>query len=176
MADMYSKSYLTVTASRAQNSQHGFLYDLPEVTAHYLIKAETPWDTEGPGYRTLHAMFKINRELSQKASTPLDKRVWCLQEWYLPERLVEFCVHDIRLLCLRHVQTRFGRTNDEHTWTRTIARVWGVKDEHVFRTLWENIRNDLFARKITRASDKLPAMASLAQMLRKTLVDREDHK
>jgi hypothetical protein len=67
MADIYSKSYLTATASRAENSQHGFLYDLPEVTVRYSMKAETPWDAEGPGYRTLHAMFKINHELSHKA-------------------------------------------------------------------------------------------------------------
>ncbi|KAF2844593.1 HET-domain-containing protein, partial [Plenodomus tracheiphilus IPT5] len=145
MADIYSKSYLTVAASRAYNSQHGFLFDFPADTVRY-------------------------------ESTPLNRRAWCLQEWYLPKRLVEFAVSNLRLICLRSVETRFGKTSDERTKTRTIARGWGMRDEAFFRTLWESIRQDLFARDITRTSDKLPAMAGLAQMLEKRLFETPNHR
>ncbi|KAF1946928.1 HET-domain-containing protein, partial [Clathrospora elynae] len=146
MADIYSKSYLTVATSRAQNSQDGFLFDFPDDTVHYRIKVEAPWANDLSEHRTLPATFKINHKSDSK---PLDKRAWCLQEWYLPKRLVEFGLNNIRLLCLRSVETRFGRTNDEHTWMRTIARAFGVEKEDFFRTLWENIRGDLFRRSIT---------------------------
>lgn len=122
MADIYKKSYLTVVVTRAQNSQHGFLFDFPDDTVHYKIMAEAPWDKDASEYRTFHATFQISHKSSKSDSSPLDKRARCLQEWYLPKRLVEFCLNDIRLLCLRSVETRFGRTNDEHTWTRTIVR------------------------------------------------------
>ena len=176
MADMYQKSYLTVAANRARNSQHGFLFDFPDDTAHYRIEAEAPWDKDVSEYRTLHATFQINQKRSIKDSTPLDRRAWCLQEWYLPRRLVEFCLNDIRLLCLRSVETRFGRTNDEHTWTRTIARGFGMRREDLFRTLWENIRKDFFSRSLTKTSDMLPAVAGLAQMLENSLFGVANHK
>ena len=175
MAEIYQKSYLTVTASRAQNSQHGFLFDFQDDTVHYEIKAERPWDKDVAEYRTFHATFQINHKSSISDSTPLDRRAWCLQEWYLPKRLVEICLNDIRLLCLRSVETRFGRTNDDRTWTRSIARGFGMRREDLFRTLWENIRRDLFGRRLTKTSDKLPAVAGLAQMLEKRLFGVADH-
>jgi hypothetical protein len=176
MAEIYQESYLTVAATRAQNSQHGFLFDFPDDTVHYGIVAEAPWDKDVSEYRTFHATFQINHKSSKSDSTPLDRRAWCVQEWYLPKRLVEFCLNDIRLLCLRSVETRFGRTNDEHTWTRTIARGFGMRREDFFRTLWENIRKDFFGRSLTKTSDMLPAVAGLAQMLEKRLFGVADHK
>jgi Heterokaryon incompatibility protein (HET) len=176
MAEIYEQSYLTVAATRAKNSQHGFLFDFPDDTIHYKIVAEAPWDTDNSELRTFNVTFQIDHKASKADSTPLDRRAWCLQEWYLPKRIVEFCLNDIRLMCLHRVETRFGRTNDEHTWTRTIVRAFGVAGEDTFRTLWENIRRDLFGRLLTKASDKLPAMAGLAKQLEKTLVGAADHK
>ena len=176
MADIYSKSYLTVAATRARNSHHGFLYDFPDDTISYNVIAERSRD-EGPSeYPTLNATFSINHKYSKGDSSPLDKRAWCLQEWYLPRRIVEFCLHNIRLLCLRRVETRFGRTNDQHTWTRTIARGFGFKEEDFFRTLWENARKDFFYRSLTKVSDRLPAVAGLAQMLESRLQDVPNHR
>ena len=174
MADIYSKSYLTIAATRAQNSQHGFLFDFSDDTVCYKVLAEAPWDKDA--YRTLHGTFQIHHEYSKSDSTPLNKRAWCLQEWYLPKRLVEFSLNDIRLICLRSVETRFGRTNDEHTHTRTIVRAFGMQREDAFRTFWENIRSDFFGRDLTKPSDMLPAMAGLAQMLETRLLGVPNHK
>lgn len=176
MAEIYSRSYLTIAASRAENSQHGFLFDFPEDTVHYSVLTDAPEATEGSEYCNFHASFQIDHRRSKEESTPLDGRAWCLQEWYLPKRLVEFCLHDIRLMCLRSVETRFGRTNDEHTRTRTIVRAFGVRREDAFRTFWENIRQDLFGREITKTLDKLPAMAGLAQLLEKMLIGVPNHR
>lgn len=175
MAEIYQQSYLTIAATRAQNSQHGFLFDFQKDTIQYGIEVEAPWDNNSSELRTLHATFQIDHKRSKQESTPLDKRAWCLQEWYLPRKLVEFCLNDIRFICIRSVETRFGRTNEERTKTRTIVRGFRLEAEDFFRTLWEDIRNDLFQRGITRASDKLPAMAGLAKMLEKTLMG-VDHR
>lgn len=176
MAEIYSKSYLTVAATRAGNSQQGFLFDMPEDTVHYEVLCEAPWVTTDSQYRTFHATFQIDHERTKSESNPLDRRAWCLQEWYLPKRLVEFCLNDLRLICLRSVETRFGKMSDGQTKTRTIVRGFGVRDEAYFRTLWEGIREDLFKRNITRSSDKLPAMAGLAQLLEKTLHGVPNHR
>jgi len=176
MAEIYSKSYLTIAATRALNSQHGFLFDFPDDTVNYTIKTEQPWGTDVSQNRTFHATFQINHKTSKEKSTPLDTRAWCLQEWYLPKRLVEFCLNDIRFMCLRNVRTRFGLTNDKHTWTRTIGRGFAMKDEHNWRTVWENARDDFFQRDITRISDRLPALAGLAKMLEGRLLDVDGHK
>src|SRR6187402_1984048 len=52
MAEIYQQSYLTVAATRAQNSQHGFLFDFPDDTVHYRIMAEVPWDKDTTELRT----------------------------------------------------------------------------------------------------------------------------
>lgn len=176
MVEIYQESYLTVAATRAQNSQHGFLFDFPDDTVHYGIVAEAPWDRDVSKYRTFHATFQINHEDSKRESTPLDRRAWCLQEWYLPKRVVEFCLNDIRFLCLRSSETRFGRKADEHTRTRTIVRGFCMEREDLFRRLWESIRGDFFGRSLTKPSDMLPAMAGLAQMLEKALLGVADHR
>jgi hypothetical protein len=79
MAEIYQESYLTVAATRAQNSQHGFLFDFPDDTVHYGIVAEAPWDKDVSEYRTFHATFQINHKSSKSDSTPLDRRAWCVQ-------------------------------------------------------------------------------------------------
>ena len=107
MAEIYQKSYLTVTASRAQNSQHGFLFDFQDDTVHYKIKAEAPWDKNVSECHTFHACLQINHESSIPDSAPVDGRAWCLHEWFLPKMLIEFCLNDVRLVCLRSVETRF---------------------------------------------------------------------
>ena len=105
-------SYLTITASRAQKPQHGFLFDFQVDTVHYEIKAERPRDKDVSEDHTFHATFQINHRPSISDPTLVDSRTWCLQEWYLPKRIVELCLNDIRFLCLRSVETRSGRTNE----------------------------------------------------------------
>ncbi|KIN02803.1 hypothetical protein OIDMADRAFT_118738, partial [Oidiodendron maius Zn] len=176
MSKIYQESYLTVAATRAQNSEHGFLFDFTEDTVQYRIVAEAPLDEEMSEYRPFHATYKINHESSKSHSAPLDKRVWCLQEWYLPLRVVEFCLNDIRFLCLGGVDTRFGRERDQRAHTRAILRGFAFKEEHGFRTFWETVRKDLFERALTYPSDKLPAIAGLAQMLEEKHLHIPNHK
>lgn len=176
MSKIYQESYLTIAATRAQNSQHGFLFDFTEDTVHYKIVAEAPVDEEKPEYRAFHATYKINHEYSKSHSAPLHERVWCLQEWYLPQRVVEFCLNDIRFLCVRGIDTRFGQELDERTHTRAILRGFAFKEEHGFRTFWETVREDLFERNLTYPADKLPAIAGLAQMLEEKHLHLPNHK
>jgi hypothetical protein len=44
MAEIYSKPYLTIAASRAQNSHDSFLFDFPDDIIHYKVIVENPWD------------------------------------------------------------------------------------------------------------------------------------
>ena len=92
------------------------------------------------------------------------------------KRLVEFCLNDLRLVCLPSVETRFGQTNENRTWTRTIAQGFGMTRKDFFRTLRDNIRTDFFGRSLTKPSRNLPAVAGLAQMLEKRLFGVADHK
>ena len=176
MSKIYQESYLTVAATRAQNSEHGFLFDFTEDTVQYRIVAEAPLDEEMSEYRPFHATYKINHESSKSHSAPLDERVWCLQEWYLPLRVVEFCLNDIRFLCLGGVDTRFGRELDQRARTRAILRGFAFKEEHGFRKFWETVRKDLSGRALTYPSDKLPAIAGLAQMLEEKHLHLPNHK
>jgi hypothetical protein len=176
MSQIYQQSYLTVAATRAQNSQHGFLFDFTEDTVHYRIVAEAPLDEEMSEYRAFHATYKINHKSSKSHSAPLDERAWCLQEWYLPLRVVEFCLNDIRFLCSNGIDTRFGREPDQRTHTRAILRGSAFKEEHGFRTFWETVREDFSGRYLTYPSDKLPAMAGLAQMLEEKHLHLPNHK
>ena len=176
MSKIYQESYLTVAATRAQNSQHGFLFDFTEDTVHYRIVAEALLNEETSEYREFHATYKINHKYSKSHSAPLDERVWCLQEWYLPRRVVEFCLNDIRFLCLRGIDTRFGGKLDQRTRTRVLISGFAFEKEHGFRTFWEAVREDLSRRNLTYPSDRLPAIAGLAQMLEEKHSHIPNHK
>jgi hypothetical protein len=176
MVKIYQESYLTIAATRAQNSQHGFLFDFTDDTVQYSIVAEAPWDEVMSELREFSATFKIDHESSKSDSAPLDKRLWCLQEWYLPLRVVEFCLNDIRFLCLRGATTRFGYHLDQRTHTRTILRGFSLTKEHHFRKFWETLREDLSGRCLTYPSDRLPAIAGLAQMLEERHRNIPNHK
>jgi hypothetical protein len=176
MSKIYQDSYLTIAATRAQNSQHGFLFDFTDDTVRYSIIAEAPMDEAMSEYRSFYATYKINHEASNSKSNPLSKRVWCLQEWYLPLRVVEFCLTDIRFLCLRGIDSRLERRLDQRTRTRAILRGFAFKEEHGFRTFWETVREDLAERNITYPSDTLPAIAGLAQMLEEKHSHIPNHK
>ena len=163
MADIYEQSYLTISASRALNSQHGFLFDFQDDTINYKVVAEVFWGTKMSEYRTFRVTSQINHDSSKSSSSPLNSRAWCLQEWYLPTRLVEFCVHDLRFLCLQNAETRFGPTNDEGIHNRIVFRGFGKNGEDLFRSIWEEVRKDYFGRHLTKQLDLLPAMAGLAK-------------
>jgi heterokaryon incompatibility protein (HET) len=169
MAEIYSKSYLTIAASRASNSHHGFLFDFPDDTIHYNVMLERPWDV-GSQPEAFQASFRINHESSESGSTPLNKRAWCLQEWYLPVRMVEFHLHDLKFRCEERGLSRFGAIKDKGTWSRIALRGSGPSRDKELENLWEAIRDDYFGRNLSKKSDLLPAMAGLAkrfQSLRK---------
>ncbi|KAE8454641.1 hypothetical protein EG329_000264 [Mollisiaceae sp. DMI_Dod_QoI] len=169
MAEIYSKSYLTVAASRAQNSHDGFLFDFPDATTHYKITVENPWDLYSQP-ETYQASFRIDHEASERESTPLNKRAWCAQEWYLPVKMAEFHLHNVKFLCQEGGFSRFGTLKDKGTWSRITLQGSGLNRDKELETLWETIRDDYFGRALTKKSDMLPAIAGLAkrfQSLRK---------
>jgi hypothetical protein len=169
MAEIYSKSYLTIAASRAQNSHDGFLFDFPDDTIHYKVTVENPWDLYSQP-EAFQASFRIDHQTSERISTPLNKRAWCLQEWYLPVRMAEFHLHDVKFLCEEGGFSRFGTLKDKGTWSRITLRGSGPNRDKELETLWETIRDDYFGRALTKKSDMLPAIAGLAkrfQSLRK---------
>jgi hypothetical protein len=169
MAEIYSKSYLTIAASRALNSHHGFLFDFPDDIIHYRVMVDKPWDVESQP-QAFEASFRINHKSSESESTPLNRRAWCLQEWYLPVRMAEFHLHDLKFLCEERGFSRFGTLKDKGTWSRIALRGSGPSRDKELETLWETIRDDYFGRNLSKKSDMLPAMAGLAkrfQSLRK---------
>ncbi|KAH7314362.1 heterokaryon incompatibility protein-domain-containing protein [Rhexocercosporidium sp. MPI-PUGE-AT-0058] len=169
MAEIYSKSYLTIAASRAQNSHDGFLFDFPDDIIHYKVTVENPWDLYSQP-EAFQASFRIDHETSERKSTPLNKRAWCLQEWYLPVRMAEFHLHDVKFLCEEGGLSRFRTLTDKGTWSRITLRGSGPNRDKELETLWETIRDDYFERALTKKSDMLPAIAGLAkrfQSLRK---------
>ena len=79
MADIFQMSHLTIAASRARNSYHGFLFDFPDDTVHYEIVAEAQWERSLSGPLTFCITCRIDDEYLCYTSTPLDRRAWCLQ-------------------------------------------------------------------------------------------------
>jgi hypothetical protein len=169
MAEIYSKSYLTIVASRAQNSHDGCLFDFPDDTIHYKITVENPWDLYSQP-KAFQASFRIDHQTSERESTPLNKRAWCLQEWYLPVRMAEFRLHNVKFLCGEGGFSRFGTLKDKGTWSRITLQGSGPNRDKELETLWETIRDGYFGRTLTKKSDMLPAISGLAkrfQSLRK---------
>jgi hypothetical protein len=162
MADIYSKSHLTIAATRSSSSHHGFLFDFPADVRHYNVVVDKPWDPESES-ETFQMSFSVNHKNSEMNSTPLNGRAWCLQEWYLPIRMVEFRLHDLRFLCDEKGYSRFGITKEKSHWCKVLLRGSTPNGKDKFYQLWEFVRSNYFNRSLSRKSDLLPAMAGLAQ-------------
>lgn len=166
MASIYSNATITISARCASNDSIGFLnarpkrkyVSLPYIsngTAGHVLAFDIPIGHAARGHRYVDA-----------ADEPLSERAWALQERYLSQRILHFDTSQVVFECKHHYITEDGY---KHPWkldwfNTTDTGILG-HPHFYYRGIksWANIVFHYSSLKLTRPSDKLPALAGLAR-------------
>jgi hypothetical protein len=160
MAGIYEHAYMTIAATFAQDSNGGLFSSVRPLTTrlakhpHLYIRECLP---RFPG-------VSYTRDLT---SWPLLTRAWVYQERRLSPRTVHFCKHQVYWEC----QTNFASedASEHEIWETDSGDVWGGLrwgDKIVDCTKqWQKVISEYTKLKLTYDSDRLPAIAALADRM-----------
>ncbi|KAF9479124.1 HET-domain-containing protein [Pholiota conissans] len=183
MTRIYCNAHLTISVLSAYSAYEGFLPGrrAPDVLPFYLAD-----EASTPGWMLLKCGVqfpgRLSRQLGLSNSSmhaPLRKRSWSLQESILSPRQIIFQPPDVLYKCRSFQAVGI----DEDTWstnTRKLATDHIIFSEETHPTLnkdkfyeqWQNILEDYSKRKSTLSSDKLVAVASVAEILQSHVQDQ----
>ena len=160
MTAVYSNAYVVIAASHAADSNVGCFHARPhrpssvvsipnigEICAQLVYNEnESPW-------------------LSDFEGEPLSERGWALQETILATRALYFTKTQIYFECNAGRVSEDGFSSSPGFGRRTIRlRQNPERSISEDRDLWNKLLWDYGVRKLTHATDKLPAMSGLAKL------------
>lgn len=174
MGDIYKRSALTIAAAAGDHADKGlFVHRDP------LSRRPCPiYEEGGPKHsNTLYAQLPTE----DIVETPLDSRGWVAQEDILATRTLKFCSDGLRWSCASYWMSESTPGLQIHPASRphTTFREWIHQpdwkpnhhealdmDRHCYED-WYELVASYTDRSLTNVSDKLPAVAGLAQWMRK---------
>ncbi|OCL14519.1 HET-domain-containing protein [Glonium stellatum] len=194
MTSVYANSYLTIAATSAKDSSFGCF--TPRPPKRYVSIDYTP--KEGISGQTLAFLPPIQKEaltdfyITMKEE-PLTKRAWALQERVLARRTLHFGKHQMYFECcnsllgenglrfelrFNSVHTPMESADSKHPVDSTDSALetslpWPVvTNPNPILNNWHDLLWAYGSRKLTNASDKLPALSGLAQIFSEKLKDQ----
>jgi hypothetical protein len=162
---IYREAVLTITAAGASDAHQGIFHQRQKVMPHCVLDHPSSGTLTrgavsiGPGPDSYH-----------KHAEPLNRRAWTLQERLLSTRVLEYGTTELSWTCRSGT---FAESEDRpHSETAVQANAASPGKSHHTALLrqeaqslcsrWKSIVEDYSTRDLTRASDKLPALAGLA--------------
>lgn len=162
MTEVYRNSFLTIAASRAASSAHGFLDDRPQPRYVSIpIRDIGTGGLRGEAFAcTILPRHAVNTgRFIHLEDEPLNKRGWALQERYLARRILHFTCSQVYFECDHDFVSEDGRECGRSNYTLEEC---GRKDS-LFWKDWQDVVTKYSRRKLTMEDDKLPALAGLAK-------------
>ncbi|KAF2829014.1 HET-domain-containing protein [Ophiobolus disseminans] len=162
MADIYSKAYVVLAATRANDVTEGFLqhrrdpYNISSCT-----KAGKVFTV-----RARDSLHHSVRDTMNFDHLPLSQRGWCLQEGLLATRIVHFLPSEVYFKCKTTEVCECGLAAGNDYMVRAWPPPHNSKIEHpelFMSTMWNMITEDCSRRHFTIPDDVLPALSGLAQ-------------
>jgi len=169
MADIYENAYLTLAATKSRDGSGGCF---AETDTKYIAKLV-------PGYQHIFVRQEVPRFPSNWADFeppagrhgdwPLLNRAWVYQEMRLSPRVLHFCAEEAVWVC-RTVQRSESGCNDADFKHNAIYELSGSHSSTPYwllqgkpRLLWYRTVEEYSRLQLTFESDKMPALAGLAQ-------------
>lgn len=173
MGIIYRDSTLTLAASNASSDTEGFLNQRPH-TCSTLKFISPEGHTAEAHLRTSQQHELLNHRGAKTKTQPLDKRAWCLQEAYLPKRIVKFLDSKILWRCQDNewdeAMNKTGHATGNPFTLQNIFKDAVPFGHRVLTRLtpysgWYRMVTEYSKRSLTYISDKLPAVAGLAALV-----------
>jgi hypothetical protein len=163
MADVYSRSSLTLVAATSANAGAGLFQHVPNhlLAQPTMIVAKSIDDK--PENVLLQARYVMNYTRAQLQSFPLMKRAWAFQERYLSPRLLYFLEGEIAWRCEGAVRKE-DPVGDFETGITSRSTTSG--DSLVaLQQHWQEVVIAYTDLSLTFVKDKLPAIGGVATQL-----------
>ncbi|KAI0443967.1 heterokaryon incompatibility protein-domain-containing protein [Xylaria telfairii] len=171
MGDVYLNSYLTIAATRASNSEAGFLG--PRSLTRTV---KLPWTLLGPHSPTTESIYACQRRsfANDVDDGPLNRRAWVLQERVLSPRTLHFTEHQVYWECWQYhqgedLEYQYLGVMKKQAYPVELSPGSLLCDSptHSSRLLqgWWHMSSDYTSRGLTYQVDKLIAIDGLVQKL-----------
>ncbi|KAL9116077.1 MAG: hypothetical protein Q9227_000446 [Pyrenula ochraceoflavens] len=168
MSSVYSNAFVTIAADAADNNQKGLF--VPRARKAF---ATTTFTTQGgQEVEVLASRSSVTNATFpwkhlELTDNPLTQRAWALQERVLSHRVLHFCREQLCFECNEQFLTeegfrRQGRYNRVSVTPSSRCHPSPVPLHHCDYKQWHRIIEDYSKRKLTRPSDRLPALSGLA--------------
>ncbi|KAE9366762.1 HET-domain-containing protein [Stipitochalara longipes BDJ] len=168
MHSIYTKSCVTISATRASHCHQGFLHQAslphPETIGYKLPFAS-------PCGRLGSVILSRN-----KMSSPVDDRGWTLQEHLLGSRILRFTDVGLHWSCggtslFEEENPGILPSSDVKYLSRAYEMYRGFRSDNRECKHWMNVVEEYASRELTNDSDRLPAFAGIAESWARTSKD-----
>ncbi|TRX91111.1 hypothetical protein FHL15_008093 [Xylaria flabelliformis] len=171
MGDVYLNSYLTIAATRAPNSETGFLGP-----RSFTQTVKLPGKILGPHNPFTADIYACQRRsfASDVDDGPLNRRAWVLQERILSPRTLHFTEHQVYWECWQYhqgedLEYQYLGVMKKEAYPVELSPSSLLRDPltHNSRLLqgWWHMSSDYTSRGLTYQTDKLIAIDGLVQKL-----------
>ena len=161
MARIYSNAYITILASNASDAAHGFLADR---IADKAPDARIPFRVALNKFGSITARKYVSRSSYERSNNPLSTRAWALQEEMMASRILNYTEHTLQWRCASNMMNLNDSLNvvkRYNSMTKLISQL--SKDPEEALSDWSRIVQRYSHRNMSIQSDKLPAIAALAE-------------
>lgn len=164
MADVYSNAYVVIAANRSADSTGGCFHKrAPRANAllHIPIKGRKE-------YIHVTTLFPSDHSGSTNDSfstEPLSKRGWALQERTMAQRTLHYNDRQMYFECLHGLEAEDGHIHK--TTKNSHYQQFGTPESSISK--WHSLVVEFSARKLSRGTDKLPALSGWAKKFQKAI-------
>lgn len=177
MAEIFSNSYLTIAAASAKDGSVGcFIHHSPRGYVSFGYASN-----KGSGGKLYAFLVPVERGLFTHDTLslkdePLSSRTWTVQERILSRRSLFYCKDQTYFEC----KEEFKGEDGFHSKGRLIdiegyLSLPNQSHEHIkgyMKGLWDSLIRLNMGRKLTKSSDKLPALSGVAKRFEELLQDK----
>jgi hypothetical protein len=162
MAEVYTNSYLTISAASCEDSLQGFVHTTAGEVACELTRCESD------------LYFRIRKwDFEDNPNTPLLKRAWAVQELVLSPRILHFTARDMIFECDEHTISEGGvqSTINFKGGYAHLDKMRLKQDAQDAYDYWNYIVLRFARTNITYETDKLPAISGIAKIMQEETND-----
>ncbi|KAH8802510.1 heterokaryon incompatibility protein-domain-containing protein, partial [Xylogone sp. PMI_703] len=167
MADIYSRALVTIAASDAANSNAGFLGEYPSSLRCNI----------GGLIQIRCIPTFITSPVAHNEESILSGRGWALQEAIFSPRFLSFKRERLQWHCTKESRSDdilmpyWSKFDTRRAERPTIAKLLTWDERRVYES-WRDIVTNFSQTKLTKPTDKLPALSGLAKAICNSLGDR----
>lgn len=162
MGIIYENAHLVIAAGSSPDSNTSFLHAPNRPAARSVRRVVHNGQSSIVSCRALRATgIHDNYQGMYGDRDPLDERAWTLQERLLATRVVMFSSTEVQWVCKTHRMCEAGHTDSQQN-DLSLDSVFDATDAFA---VWHRVVNEYSRRRLTFASDKLPALAGIASKL-----------